>query len=121
MNGTGHRVGGKEPWYFQTRDAGLFAFAGIWQAWTAPDGDERLITCAIRTTEAGSRMAKIQDREPVVIEPDDCGGWLGKKAGLPTGKLAGRPDDYYLRHRVSTAINGARGNDPAYIAPVGVK
>ena len=109
---------GKEPWYFQAREADLLAFAGIWQAWTAPDSGERLISCAILTTDAGEKMAEIHDREPVVIEPDDFGGWLDKTAELPADRLVSRPDEYYRRYRVSTAVNAARGNDPSYIAPI---
>lgn len=111
-------AGAKEPWYFQAAKADLFAFAGIWQAWSAPDSGARLVTCAILTTDAGNRMAEIHNREPVVIEPDDFGAWLNKQADLPSGLLLGRPDEFYRRYRVSKTINGARGNDPSYIAPV---
>ncbi len=115
-----HRTAGKgkEPWYFQAAKVELIAFAGIWQAWTAPDSGERLITCAILTTDAGKRMAEIHDREPVVIEPSGFGDWLNREAVLPAAKLVSMPDIFYQRHRVSTAINGARGNDPSYIEPI---
>lgn len=109
---------GKEPWYFRAAEADLFAFAGIWQAWTAPDSGARLITCAVLTTAAGDRMAEIHHREPVVIDPEDFGDWLNKEADLPAARLVSRSDDYYRRHRVSTAINGARSNEPSLIEAI---
>ena len=63
-----HRVKGKgmEPWYIYPSKVELMAFAGIWQVWNSPDG-ERLVTCAIVTTEAGDDLAKVHQREPVTV------------------------------------------------------
>jgi putative SOS response-associated peptidase YedK len=109
---------GKEPWYFTQNDADLFAFAGIWQAWTSPETGKRQVTCGVLTTAAGKRMAQIHHREPVVINPSDFGDWLLPDTEIPVDKLHHKADDFYHRHRVSTAVNGARAGDPSLIEPI---
>ncbi len=110
--------GAKEPWYFTPNGADLFAFGGIWQAWTAPDTGQRVVTCALSTTASGDRMSEIHHREPVVIDPADFGDWLATDHRLPNQYLGHRPDDFYNRHRVSTAVNSARAGDASLIEPI---
>ena len=55
-----------QPYRIHLKNDKAFAFAGIWQVWNSPDG-ERLVTCAIVTTEAGDDLAKVHQREPVTV------------------------------------------------------
>ncbi len=49
----------KQPYYFQMKDEGPFAFAGIWDQWR---GDETSIdSCAIITTTANELLAPIHN------------------------------------------------------------
>lgn len=67
--------GKKQPQYIHRVDNGLFAFAGIWEHWLAPDGSE-IETAAIITTEPNSVVAEIHDRMPAIIQPRDFELWL---------------------------------------------
>lgn len=75
--------GRKQPFHITGQDNGLFAFAGIWEHWTSPDGSE-LESAAILTTEPNAMMAQIHTRMPVVIKPQDFTRWLDHSR--PDGK-----------------------------------
>ena len=61
----------------------MFAFAGIWEHWTSPDGSE-LESAAILTTQPNTMMSQIHNRMPVVIEPENYNRWLDHSR--PDGK-----------------------------------
>src|SRR6476660_481577 len=61
---------GKTPFAVARVDGDPVAFAGIWEAWKSSEG-ERVQTFATITTEANNLLAGIQDRMPVIIEPED--------------------------------------------------
>ena len=46
----------------------LFAFAGLWEAWKAPEG-ERVEGYTILTTDANPTIAKVHDRKRLVRPP----------------------------------------------------
>lgn len=46
---------------------GLFAFAGLWDAWHGADGPP-LLTCCIVTTEANDLVKPLHDRMPVILD-----------------------------------------------------
>lgn len=109
-----HRIDGrKEPWYFQPADDDLMAFAGIWQAWTAPDG-ARQVSVAMLTVDAGDQMADVHHREPVVIEKPRQLDWLDGDLELITSA----PDGFYEKHRVSSKVNKASATGPELIEPL---
>ncbi len=70
-------VGGpkKQAWFIHKPDQSLFAFAGIWEHWMAPDGSE-LETAAMLTAEPNALIANIHDRSPVVVAPENFTRWL---------------------------------------------
>lgn len=57
--------GPKQPYRITQFDGLPFAFAGLWQAWQEPDGDEPL-SCTIITTEANRLLREIHPRMPVI-------------------------------------------------------
>ena len=65
----------KTPMYLHRRDSGLFAFAGLWDEWHAPDGSP-LRSCTIITTTPNAIAAPIHNRMPVILRPDDEAYWL---------------------------------------------
>lgn len=67
--------GGKTPTYVRFRDGRLFAFAGLWETWTPPEGSA-VATCTVLTTEPNELMAPIHNRMPVILEPADESTWL---------------------------------------------
>jgi putative SOS response-associated peptidase YedK len=72
---TGDVPGRKQPFHIHRPDGRVFAFAGLWDHWLAPDGSE-METAAIITTAANDTLAPIHHRMPVVIQPRDFEFWL---------------------------------------------
>ncbi len=68
---------GKQPYYITPADGGVFAFAGLWEKWTSPDGSE-LESATILTVEPNELMAPIHSRMPLILAPEDYGVWLGR-------------------------------------------
>src|SRR3984885_9687951 len=67
--------GPKQPFHITRDDGALFAFAGLWSIWHAPDGST-LRTCTILTTAANSAIAQLHDRMPVILARDAEQPWL---------------------------------------------
>ena len=57
------------------KSGGPIAFAGLWETWTGPNGEE-VDTAAIVTTRANRTLAAIHDRMPVIVAPDAFDLWL---------------------------------------------
>jgi putative SOS response-associated peptidase YedK len=66
---------GKQPYYVRARSGTPLAFAGLWETWTGPNGEE-METAAIVTTRANRTLADIHERMPVVVPPDAFNLWL---------------------------------------------
>ena len=75
----GHRT----KWRIRVTDEGIFSLAGLWERWRDPESGEGLETYTIITTAANEAIAKLHDRMPVVLRPQDEERWLDPKA---TGK-----------------------------------
>lgn len=70
----------KQPYFITTKDKYSFAFAGLWEWWRAKDApkdEPGLETFTILTTEPNMLCAPIHSRMPVILAPEDWGGWLG--------------------------------------------
>jgi putative SOS response-associated peptidase YedK len=67
--------GRKVPYKIAMKDGGLFSFAGVWDLWEKEG--QRLVSCAIITTEANSLVKKIHDRMPVILPDGSEKAWLG--------------------------------------------
>ncbi|MBN1613197.1 MAG: SOS response-associated peptidase [Deltaproteobacteria bacterium] len=65
----------KVPHYFQLKGKRPFAFAGLYETWTAPDA-RQVRTCAIITTEANELIAPIHDRMPVILSRVQQAAWI---------------------------------------------
>ena len=111
-------AGRKQPFHIARDDGELFAFAGLWSIWHAPDGG-KLRSCAIITTAANSAIAPLHDRMPVILERDAETAWL--QASIPPERLslmlAGLPASRTALQPVSAAVNDARYDGPECLAP----
>ncbi len=67
--------GGKTPMYITLKNKELFAFAGLWDTWKNPDG-QQMRTCTIITTEPNDLVASIHNRMPVILSPEAREEWL---------------------------------------------
>ena len=67
--------GGKTPMYFTLPNHDLFAFAGLWDVWKRPNG-QQLHTCTIITTEPNSLVSSVHNRMPVILPKNAQEEWL---------------------------------------------
>jgi len=124
------------PWLFKPADGGMLVFAGLWEAWRAPgaaptDHDEAagwhgdwLLSCSIVTTASNDLVARIHDRMPVVLQPDDWATWLDPEPldpGELTALLAPPAEGYLTAFRVGTGVNNSRLDDQRLIEPLAVE
>ncbi len=78
----------KQPWRITLKGGEAFAFAGLWERWEkAPDGVP-VESRTIITTAANALVAKLHDRMPVILAPDDYPAWLGEDSASPPELLA---------------------------------
>jgi len=108
-------AGARLPWYIFRRDGAPLAFGGVWQDWGPQEA--RQPTCAIVTTAASAALARIHNRMPLVLEPDDWPLWLGE-AGHGAARLMQPAGEEALEfYRVGTAVNSNRASGPELIEP----
>jgi putative SOS response-associated peptidase YedK len=110
--------GGKTPYYFQMKDEGLFAFAGLWERWQ--QGEEPVESCTLITTEANGVVGPVHDRMPVIFDPERFARWLDPERGVTAlrAMLAPLPDDWLTAHPVSRLVNNPRNEGPRCIEGV---
>ena len=65
-------AGRKQPYRITVKDGEPFAFAGLWEHWTGPDGYV-VQSFTIVVTEANELLRPIHDRMPVILDPADYG------------------------------------------------
>jgi putative SOS response-associated peptidase YedK len=98
-------------------DGGPIAFAGLWECWMGPNGEE-VETCAIITTRASRDIAHIHDRMPVIVPPDAFDFWLdcaNVDAMTAAALIAPAPAGLLEVYEVSSAVNRAANDSPDLI------
>jgi putative SOS response-associated peptidase YedK len=108
----------KRPFYAAARR--LVAFAGVWEPWIGPNGEEVETACII-TTAANRTLRTLHDRMPAVIPPQAFDLWLDcakVDAETAAALLVPAPEDTFAPHEVSTAVNRAANDGAALIEPV---
>lgn len=104
----------KQPFYVRARSGAPLAFAGLWETWTGPNGEE-METAAIVTTKANRTLSPIHDRMPVIVPPEAFDLWLdGATVDAKTAEALIRPapDDLLEAYPVSTAVNRTANDNP---------
>lgn len=100
-------------------DRPVFAFAGLWDEWEAPDG-QRVRSFAIVTVPANDVAAPIHDRMPLVVPAEHYAAWLNPElAGAPAlaaVQSAGSP--VLHRYQANPKGNDVRAEGPECIAPL---
>ncbi|MDX1485236.1 MAG: SOS response-associated peptidase, partial [Alphaproteobacteria bacterium] len=78
---------GKQPYFITMKTGEPFAFAGLWDRWVSPDGDE-MDSFTVIVTVANDCVRPIHDRMPVILEPESYDSWLGERGAPSRTKLA---------------------------------
>jgi len=108
---------GKTPFAVARVDGDPVAFGGIWERWKSPEGEE-VQTFATITTDANQQLAGIQDRMPVIIEPQEWPLWLGEVEGDPASLLHAAPEDILRVWRVGKAVGNVKNDGAELIEPI---
>ncbi len=116
-----HKAGKtKTPMYIRDVSGRPWSFAGLYEYWESPEGDE-VPTCAIITTEANEVMAKVHHRMPVIIPSDKRDLWLGPKVEDPEVLLPLlEPYDAGMMEvfPVSARVNSPANDSPDLVKPL---
>jgi putative SOS response-associated peptidase YedK len=109
----------KQPWFVRLKSGEPMAFAGLWESWMGPNGEEQE-TAAIVTTRASASIAHIHDRMPVIVPPDAFDFWLDPNVDGETAAalIAPAPDAAIEAYEVSSAVNRTANDFPALLAPL---
>ena len=111
----------KQPYHFRYPDQRPFAFAGLWEAWRGPEGnDAPLETCTIITTAARGIAATLHERMPVIIPSSQYGLWLGPQpleAPQLESLLQPLQQDDVVPVPVSTLVNRVKNDRAECLEP----
>jgi len=118
-------AGPKRPYFVRARrgadaTAPPLAFAGLWETWTGPNGEE-VDTAAIITTDASRTLASIHNRMPVFVPKEAFDLWLDcadVEADVAVALLRPAREDLLEAYEVSTAVNRVANDNPDLIAPL---
>jgi putative SOS response-associated peptidase YedK len=113
--------GRKQPYFIRPRDRSPIAFAGLWECWMGPNGEEVETACIVTTT-ANRALRDLHDRMPVVVAPEAFDLWLDcahVDAETAAALIAPAQETLFEAYTVSTAVNRAADDRPELIAPLG--
>jgi putative SOS response-associated peptidase YedK len=110
----------RQPWLIRARDGGLLTFAGLWEHWRDPASGS-VTSCTIVTGEPNPLVARLHDRMPVILAPEDHERWLRGEAGTAQDLLRPFPDDGLEAFPVSPRVNSPVHDDPELIRPLAVQ
>lgn len=65
----------KIPFFIRLKSRKPFGFAGLYEKWISPGGDE-INSCTIITTQANGLLLPIHDRMPVIVRREEEALWL---------------------------------------------
>lgn len=111
---------GKIPHFIHLKGQPVFGFAGLWEIWNSPEGDE-LRTCTILTTDANETVSKLHNRMPVILHPDDYAEWLQPdevKVDSLLHLMRPYESEAMALYEVSTMVNRPTVDTPELIQPV---
>jgi putative SOS response-associated peptidase YedK len=109
------KINGKQPVYVSLPDRQVFAFAGIWSHWEAPDCST-INSCSIITTESSDCIRKIHDRMPVIFDHEQqFQAWLEQSDTLALKEMLQPYAGVLEMYPVSKAVNFSKTDGPELI------
>jgi putative SOS response-associated peptidase YedK len=109
----------KRPYLVRPKGGGAIAFAGLWETWMGPNGEE-METAAIVTTQASRDIAHIHHRMPMIVPPEEFDFWLDCRnidAVTAASLIVPAPVGLLEAYEVSPAVNRADNDSPALLEP----
>ena len=110
----------KVPFYFHLPETPIFAFAGLYDQWTRPDGSV-LSTYTIITCGSNTRLAGIHDRMPVILRDTGEKHWIAKEpltAEAMASMLLPFPSECMAGYPVLPLVNSPATDDECLVQPL---
>ena len=115
----------KRPYFVRAKRTGdgsatPLAFAGLWETWIGPNGEE-VDTAAIITTAANRTLATLHDRMPAFMPNEAFDLWLdcaNVEADVAAALIRPADDALLEAYEISPAVNRVANDSAALIAPV---
>jgi putative SOS response-associated peptidase YedK len=113
------RGASKTPFWIHLSTREPFAFAGLWERWSPPDGED-LFTFTILTTEATPSIHDIHPRMPVILPAQARARWLDPEASPEAllGLLKPYSQGNLQSYAVASIVNSPRNDHSECIAQV---
>ena len=112
----------KTPYYIHLKNQEMFAFAGLYDAWTDKKTGKVHKSYSIITTGPNALMKPIHDRMPVILEQKEEHSWLDPEADNDTGFLEHLLDQYKAKEMtariVSSNVNNVKNNNANLIEKI---
>lgn len=109
-------AGRKQPVRITIPGIPVFAFAGIWDSWLAPNG-EKINSCSIITTAASEAFRAIHERMPVILNSEkDHTEWLDSGREETLKSLLNPYNGDMEVYPVSLLVNSPGVDEPGLIA-----
>lgn len=113
-----HQTGkNKQPYAISMQDDKPFALAAIWDEWRDPTTGLKERTFAVVTCAANEMMAKIHDRMPVILHPEDYARWLGSEED-PRDLMRPFPASKMKMWRIGRKVGAYANNTPDILDPL---
>ncbi len=115
----------KQPYLISRGDGAAFAFAGLWERWTATPAENTtaspIDSFTIITTSANDLLRPLHARMPVILPPEAFSRWLDPDADAATltDLLVPAPNEGLSYAPVDQRVNAARHDDAGLITPIG--
>ncbi|HEY7245933.1 MAG TPA: SOS response-associated peptidase [Xanthobacteraceae bacterium] len=112
-----HEAGRKHPFCVRPTDRLPLAFAGLWETWMGPNGEE-METAVIITTPANRDLSLLHPRMPAIVSPSAFDMWLDCSrvdALTATALLGPAPEGLLQSYEISPAVNRTANDGPALI------
>ncbi|MHB9100385.1 MAG: SOS response-associated peptidase [Sulfuricella sp.] len=109
---------GKQPYLVRLRDGETMGIGGLLEHWQGPEGE--VTTFTILTIDANALMAKIHDRMPVIVRPEDYAAWIDTNFTDVTKiqVMAQRyPERFMEAYPISRKVNSPQHDSPDLIEP----
>ncbi|GIO09690.1 putative SOS response-associated peptidase YoqW [Brevibacillus reuszeri] len=110
----------KQPMRIMMTTGEPFAFAGLYDTWTSPEG-EKLHTCTIITTKPNDVVQDIHDRMPVILKKQDEQLWLDREkfdADLLQSLLVPYDHDQMRAYPVPAMVGSPKNDLPECIQEI---
>ena len=109
----------KRPYLARSTIGGPIAFAGLWETWIGPNGEE-METAAIVTTEANAAMATVHYRAPVIVASEQFDFWLDCRnvnEKMAAALIAPAPEGSMEVYEISPAVNRVANDTAELLEP----